>query len=364
MRLTIQPNDGVTPIVKSIGSAKKSIEIMIFRFDRREVEKALANAVTRGVAVTALIAHTNKAGEDRLRRLEMRLLGAGVTVSRTADDFIRYHGKMMIIDRRELHVLAFNYTSLDIDRSRSFGISTTHRKLVSEAISLFEADVKRNPYEAKVADFVVSPSNARKQFADFIKGAKRSLEIYDVELSDPEMIKLLEARSKAGVEVRLIGGMRGRKSTFEVRKSVQRLHARTMVRDGKIAFIGSQSLRQIELDQRREVGVIIRDAKIATSIQKTFEADWKVASKMGKKTSAAVPEKAAKRVAKAVTKRLPEFRPAVEAALKELAKEGTAVDISTQDVVEDVRDAVKEAVKGAVAEAMDAAVKEHEETRR
>jgi hypothetical protein len=57
----------------------------IFRFDQREVEKAMAHAVTRGVAVHALIAHTNRAGERNLRRLEMRLLAAGVTVARTAD---------------------------------------------------------------------------------------------------------------------------------------------------------------------------------------------------------------------------------------------------------------------------------------
>ena len=31
----------------------------------------------------------------------------------------------MIIDRRELYVLAFNFTYLDIQHSRSFGLVTT-----------------------------------------------------------------------------------------------------------------------------------------------------------------------------------------------------------------------------------------------
>ena len=38
-----------------------------------------------------------------------------------------------------------------------------------------------------------------------------------------------------------------------------RLHTRSIVRDGRYAFIGSQSLRQLELDARREVGIIFRD---------------------------------------------------------------------------------------------------------
>src|SRR5215471_13553930 len=108
MKLFVQPGDGITPLTRGINSAKTSVEIAVFRFDRSEIERALANAVKRGVFVHALIAHRNRAGEDGLRGLEMRLLAAGVTVARTADDLARYHGKYMIIDRRELYLLAFN----------------------------------------------------------------------------------------------------------------------------------------------------------------------------------------------------------------------------------------------------------------
>ena len=57
----------------------------------------------------------------------MRLLEAGVTVSRTADDLPRYHGKMMIVDD-VLYVFGFNYTKLDIEKSRSFGIVTRDKQ--------------------------------------------------------------------------------------------------------------------------------------------------------------------------------------------------------------------------------------------
>src|SRR5690606_2146911 len=110
-----------------------------------ELEKALAAAVERGVPVRALIAHTNRGGERRLRELEQRLLAAGVTVARTADDLPRYHGKMLIADG-VLYVLGFNFTRLDIEKSRSFGIATRQRALVREASALFEADRTRQPY--------------------------------------------------------------------------------------------------------------------------------------------------------------------------------------------------------------------------
>src|SRR5206468_3621536 len=117
MKLLVQPGDGLMPLLKAIERAKECVEVVIFRCDMSEVEKALAAAVSRGVHVHALITYTNRGGEKSLRSLELRLLGAGITVARTADNLARYHDKMMIIDRRELYVLAFNFTRLDIAHS-------------------------------------------------------------------------------------------------------------------------------------------------------------------------------------------------------------------------------------------------------
>src|SRR5215831_1305704 len=93
VKLLVQPADGTMPLVKGINGAKKSIEIVIFRFDQGEIEQALARAVNRGVFVHALIAYTNRGGEANLRKLETRMLAAGVTVARTSDDLARYHYK-------------------------------------------------------------------------------------------------------------------------------------------------------------------------------------------------------------------------------------------------------------------------------
>ena len=70
MKLIVQPADGVAPILKAINEAKKSIEVVIFRFDHAEVETALEDAAERGVFVHALIAFTNRGGEKNLRKLE------------------------------------------------------------------------------------------------------------------------------------------------------------------------------------------------------------------------------------------------------------------------------------------------------
>lgn len=358
MRLLIQPGDGVRALVQGISSAKSSVEIVIFRFDQREVELALASAVSRGVAVSALIASTNSAGEENLRKLELRLLGAGVTVSRTQNDLVRYHSKFMIVDRRELYLLAFNWTHQDINRSRSFALITKAMDVVHEAVRLFEADTKRIPYEIAPKKLIVSPVNARKALSAYIKGAKKSLVIYDPQVSDHAMVHLLEERAKAGVKVRIIGRLACKIPGVEAHKLPQlRLHTRTMVRDGKLGFLGSQSLREAELDARREVGLIFRDAKTVSRLLETFESDWEQVQHRAQEGDRQEPAvKLAKKVARAVSKEMPAVAPIVTGAVQAAVGELGELELAADEVEEAVKGAVKQAVKEAVRDAVEDAM--------
>ncbi|HWQ32763.1 MAG TPA: phospholipase D-like domain-containing protein [Blastocatellia bacterium] len=363
MKLLVQPGDGIAPLLAGIRSARRSIEIVIFRLDLREIEVALKAAVARGVKVQALVAYTSRNGERSLRKLEQRLLDCGATVTRTADDLVRYHDKFMIIDRRVLYLFAFNYTAIDIRHSRSFGIITRNRQLVQEAVKLFEADVTRQTYTPALSNFLVSPLNARRELAAFIRGARKKLLIYDTQISDREMIKLLQSRAKAGVEIRVIGNLSKPVEGVTVQKlRGLRLHTRTIIRDGHQAFIGSQSLRRAELDKRRELGLIVREPKVVRRLLDTFEADWE-----GKEIAAAQPAgiasaaRAAQKAIKAVASDLPSLAPEVSEAVIS-AFTGTIDEIDeipeSEQVAETVKEAVIVAVKETVRDVVAEAVKE------
>ena len=350
MNLLIQPDDGIAPLLAGIKSAKKSIEIVIFRFDRAELEAGLKLAVARGVSVSALIAYTNRGGEINLRKLEMRLLEVGVAVSRTASDLVRYHDKLMIIDRQLLYVLSFNFTHLDIDHSRGFGIVTRNASLVDEAVRLFEADTARQPYAPKLDSFVVSPANARKVLTAFIHKAKKQLLIYDPQVADPEILRFLKERTKAGVEIKVIGRVSGRNPGLEVRNLAGlRLHTRTIICDRREAFVGSQSLRRAELDSRREVGVIVHEPKAVNGLIQTFEADW-VRKEAEHKQGFQVKPKVPKRAVKALVKELSPLNPIVEEAVKQVAAEAENVNLNLKEMKETVKEAVQEAVRERVKE--------------
>jgi len=358
MKLLIQPTDGIAPLIRAINKAKSKVEIAIFRFDQTEIGRALAQAAKRGVAVHALIAYTNRGGDKNLRQLEMQLLEAGVIVARTADDLARYHAKYVIIDRNELFLLAFNFTRIDIEKSRSFGIITRNPKLVKEAARLFESDSTRQPYKPGLDDFLVSPANARKQLCLFVKKAKKELLIYDPEVSDPALRGLLQDRLDAGVDVKIIGRMNPRKSQIPVRKSEIRLHARVIIRDGRDAFIGSQSLREAELDNRREVGIVFRDRKIVNALSVTFQDDWKLANEaMDSRRTLDTPNKVAKKIAKAVSRDLPPVAPVVEGVVEALVGSTEELALDSIEIEETVKRAVSQAVRNVVSDAVKEAAK-------
>jgi len=356
MRLIVQPDDGVAPLLELIKGAKESMHLAIFRFDHGDVEKALKGAMANGVKINTLIANVNRGGEKNLRNLEMRFLEAGMTVSRSGDDLIRHHDKIMIADQSRLGVLSFNFTHQDIEQSRGFGIITEDPKWVAEGIALFEADCKRVPYTCESDTFVVSPVNARKVLGNFLQDARKQLLIYDPQISDKRMIRILKDRIKAGVELRVIGQT---KFDVELRQlSKMRLHTRTIIRDGEQAFIGSQSLRGNELDARREVGVIVREAPIVKKLAETFESDWAsgTAEEEAPDAESKEPETPEPDTEKALEVLVKELQPITITVKKAVTK---VVAQAGEEVLEDgiVKEAVKKVVKKVVKQAVKEAIR-------
>jgi hypothetical protein len=142
-----------------------------------------------------------------------------------------------------------------------------------------------------------------------------------------------------------------------------RLHTRTIIRDRRTAFVGSQSLRTAELNSRRELGLIIQDAKIVKKLVETFEADW--VTKNPKKADApsteakasagepvAVSAKNAAKAVQIITRELDPLAASVKKAVRiAVAKAGEDV-LHDKDSKDTMKKVVKQAVKDAVKEAV------------
>ena len=133
------------------------------------------------------------------------------------------------------------------------------------------------------------------------------------------MIRLLQDQVNAGVDVRVVGRISKRAAGLPCSQVAALAPAspHILARDGRWAFLGSQSLRRTELDERREVGMIIDETTIVESLSATFEADWATAeSPIEEKES-----KPIKKAVKALLKELPPLSPLVNKAVQKVVED-------------------------------------------
>ena len=124
-----------------------------------------------------------------------------------------------------------------------------------------------------------------------------------------------------------------------------------ILRDGNSAFLGSQSLRKLELEVRREVGIIFHDANVVRQLLRIFEKDWSIATPATDAGLTLLLESPAKKVAKVVSKRL-DVQEKIEEMLEKVKDAGKEIPLEPEMVVESLRQAVREEVRNAVVHAV------------
>ena len=89
------------------------------------------------------------------------------------------------------------------------------------------------------------------------------------------MLRLLKKKAEDGVDVRIIGKAGKAGDGLRVEKLPElEVHLRAILRDDYELFVGSQGMRTIELDRRRELGIIVRDRTAIKRFRNVFDEDW------------------------------------------------------------------------------------------
>ncbi|HKP87555.1 MAG TPA: phospholipase D-like domain-containing protein [Blastocatellia bacterium] len=287
LSLIIQPGDSFFPIVDAIDTATQNIKMTIFRMDDPIVRDAMSYAVARGVKVQALVAPSAKGWNKRNKKLadDLSKLGIEVRMTKARKEKIkRYHYKMMTIDDLQSLILTFNPTQKNLHYARDFGLLIRDHEITTELNRLFDADWHGNVFKPKDLPLVISPYNSRKKLLELLNSAERSIRILDAKVEDQEVMGLLLRKASSGVDVRIISRdifYDQVVPNFHVKKLARfKLHAKCVVVDGARFYVGSQNLRAVSLDRRREVGIIVEDDATARRIERVFDEDWINATEM------------------------------------------------------------------------------------
>jgi phosphatidylserine/phosphatidylglycerophosphate/cardiolipin synthase-like enzyme len=158
---------------------------------------------------------------------------------------------------------------------------------VAEIESVFESDWDRSPASVTDLALVWSPENSRTRLLTLLNSATSTLDVYAEELTDRDVLSALTLATAAGVNVRLLmtdtgthDPARAGRATLAGAGAQVRLqpkpfvHAKVVIADGAVAFVGSENFTASSLDVNRELGLVTFDAVAIGRLSGTFEQDW------------------------------------------------------------------------------------------
>lgn len=319
----VEPASGIHIIENIINSAQKSLWIEMYLFDHDGIAQMLLHKLAQHPGFDLRLLYHQPDLPQSLdpqrsqrfphwvqRNRGIRLDGEPATL---------HHAKFILVDAdvpalAKAYIMTANFTSQALGgnhagyANREYILCDTDPADIALLKAIFLADQAGRPLPTipTSSNLVVSDINAIEILPALLRSAQHNLAIQVEYLNDPPghgilNLKqiLLEAASQ-GVHVQLMlppltpatpgGPSADNAETYHelapkvaVNVTPQYfMHAKMVIADQRLAFVGSQNLSHQSLRYSREVGLLISNKSVVTQLQKTFEADWTYAQGQAK----------------------------------------------------------------------------------
>jgi phosphatidylserine/phosphatidylglycerophosphate/cardiolipin synthase-like enzyme len=297
LQVYVEPDAGDGFLLEGINNAQKSVYLEMYLLTNRKIISALEDAAHRQLDIRVML-ETHPYGSSSVspRTTLEKLQATGAKVQATNPSFALTHEKCMVIDGDTAYIMTSNFTLSALGgssstKNREYDIVDKNPQDVQGIIELFNADWNRTSAQYDAPNLVVSPDNSRMDFKSLINSAQKMLAVEAEEMQDAEIEQALIDAAKRGVQVQVIlpspsssssdsndqGINTIKQGGVQVKEDSQLyMHAKLIVVDGQKAFVGSENISTASLDRNRELGVLVADANVINTLQKTFQQDWEI----------------------------------------------------------------------------------------
>jgi phosphatidylserine/phosphatidylglycerophosphate/cardiolipin synthase-like enzyme len=192
------------------------------------------------------------------------------------------HEKGVILDGKTAWIMTMNATESSPTQNREYLAIDTDANDVAEAEQIFQADFADLSSHPK-GQLVVSPTNSLTELTGLIGLATSTLDMEAEELTDTDIVNALEAAGDRGVKVHVV--LADASSTTQAAALEQHgvslvtfskyyVHAKSIVADGKYAYVGSENFSAQSLGYNRELGILTNTASEVSKVETTTQSDF------------------------------------------------------------------------------------------
>jgi cardiolipin synthase A/B len=291
--LLVLPDDSAKPILAAIATASKSLRVKMFVFSDPALLAAVIAACRRGVKVQVMLNPARKSGEEDNEETRKKLQDAGVDVTDASPAFSLTHEKSMVVDDHTAFVKSLNWATKNLTETRDYAVATSHGREVREVIDCFESDWSRKSFRSDEEGHLIWCPGGRDRVARFIDEARHTLFVQNERYQDAVVIERMVRAARRGVKLhvmaraphtlkkdKLVEGVGGLRIMDDVGIKIHklkhlRLHGKMLLADGVAAIVGSMNLTPGSFDDRRELGIEVRDDAVVERLHEVAHHDWK-----------------------------------------------------------------------------------------
>ena len=279
-------SDSQPTIYSFINSATSSLDMTMYELEDTTAVNDLVALENKGVTVRVIL-DTRHQSADASAYNTLTAAGVGVVWSSSA--FTYTHQKTITVDGTESLILTGNLTAQYYDTGRDYGVFDNDTRDVASIEKVFNADYAHTSITPTDGDHLLwSPTTARDRLLSVINGATKTLDVEELEFSDPAVVDAIVARANAGVKVRVV--LEDPSSYSSEVSEVESaggsvvgysdpngfyIHAKAMVADYGLSTqkveAGSMNVSSNSLDNNRELGLILTGTGVAESVANTIE---------------------------------------------------------------------------------------------
>lgn len=287
VRIIVEPSDNAAMLIAAIDGATQSVHMTMYLLTSPDVIDALVRAHGRGLDVRVVLNRDFPTGGTTNDQAFNTLAGAGIGVHWAPSQYALTHEKCVVIDHREAWIMTMNTTVSSPTSNREY-LAVDHEPVdVADADAIFEADYAGTDFSTYAGPLLLAPVNAESRLYELISHATSTIDVECEVVSDRNVVNALVGAAGRGVTIRVLvdGGstnptqMTALTSLMASGVSVRELstpdiHAKAIVVDGTLAYVGSINLTQPSIDQNRELGLVTDNVDavhvIATTIAQDF----------------------------------------------------------------------------------------------
>ena len=294
LSLLIEPDAGRKAIIDTINHASEEIDGTMYLFTDKKIAQALYFAAKRGVKVRFLLEKSPYEYPDANQKLiqfwkASSIHWHSVPQENPMPQFNLYHAKSLIIDHKELWIMTLNFTYHSFSHKnfqRNFIIVDKDKQDIKIVENIFSHDwqYKLQPLKFSAGSTVLaSPENMAQSLFDLLLSAKKNIEIYAAGLNNKKFMHILAQKAKEGVNIKIIysEGLTEYDKKYLLGHDVHLYplsqnhenHAKVIIVDNKIAYVGSANFTTASLYKNRELGLLIQDQSTIKDLTQQFLKD-------------------------------------------------------------------------------------------